>query len=139
MNPDYSVLTNWADCDAATAHATFELETLQHRDQGYDLADKRADLSQEAGQAALAKKDAEIAAAQHHAAQPGLSTQQKEDAEDVVLLLQAQRKKIVRDNRDQTGSARFKLSVDAAQIAAQAALLQQVLAGIAAHRATLPG
>ena len=76
MNPDYSLLTTWAECDAATADVTFELKTFSYRDSGLDLAGERASRSQASGAAALAKKDSEILVAQGLAALAGLTPQQ---------------------------------------------------------------
>ncbi|RTQ45724.1 hypothetical protein EJV47_24880 [Hymenobacter gummosus] len=133
-NPDYSLLTTIAECDDAEAAVTLELETFDHRDRGYTLADKRADASQAAGSATLAKKDEEIAQAQYKAAAPGLAGQAKQDADDLVELLQAQRKKIVRDNRADTGLGRFKITVDAAQAENQTTLLSSIRDGVRARR-----
>ncbi|SDY58086.1 hypothetical protein [Hymenobacter psychrophilus] len=138
MNPDYTLLTNWAECDAATADVNFELKTYSYRDTGLDLADERADRSQASGAAALAKKDGEILTAQGQAALPSLTPQQQQDALDVVELLQSERKKIMRGNRTSAGTARFLKTVDAAQVQAQVDVLTAVLAGIATQRATLP-
>ena len=137
MNPDYSLLTTWAECDAATADVNFELKTYSYRDTGLDLADARADRSQASGAAALAKKDGEILTAQGQAALPGLTPQQQQDALDNVELLQAQRKKIMRGNRTSAGTDRFLKTVDAAQVQGQVDVLTAALAGIAAQRATL--
>ena len=60
MNPDYSFLTNWAQCDAAKADVEFELKTFSYRDTGLEITDERASRSQASGVAALAKKDGEI-------------------------------------------------------------------------------
>ncbi|MBT9392347.1 hypothetical protein KLP40_04155 [Hymenobacter sp. NST-14] len=138
MNPDYALLTTRAECDAATADVTFELKTFSHRDAGLDIADERASRSQASGAAALAKKDAEILVAQGQAAVPGLTPEQQQDANDALELLQAQRKKIMKSNRTSAGTARFLSTVDAAQVQGQVEVLTAVLAGIAAHRATLP-
>ncbi|OON67602.1 hypothetical protein [Hymenobacter sp. CRA2] len=137
MNPDYSLLTTWAECDAAAADVTFELETYSYRDSGLDLAGKRATRSQAAGAAALAKKDKEIMAAQRDADAGGLTAQQQQDANDALELLQYQRKKIVRDNRASAGTDRFLSTLDAAQVQGQVDILTAALAGITAHRATL--
>jgi len=137
MNPDYSFLTTWAECDAATVDVTFELKTYSYRDFGLDLADDRADRSQAAGAATLAKKDAEILRAQDEAARTGLTPQEQQDANDALELLLAQRKKIMKDNRTSAGTARFLGTVDAVQVQAQVDLLTAVLAGIAARRAEL--
>ncbi|WP_143069747.1 MULTISPECIES: hypothetical protein [Hymenobacter] len=137
MSPDYSLLTTWAECDAATADVNFELKTYSYRDTGLDLADERADRSQASGAAALAKKDGEILTAQGQAALPGLTPQQQQDALDNLELLQAQRKKIMRSNRSTAGTDRFLKTVDAAQVQGQVDVLTAALAGIAAHRATL--
>lgn len=139
MHPDYSLLTTWAECDAATADVTFELKTFSYRDSGLDLAGERATRSQANGAAALTKKDAEILIAQGQAAVPGLTPQQQQDALDEVELLQAQRKKIMKANRATAGTDRFLSTVDAAQVQSQVEVLTATLDGIAAHRATLPG
>ena len=138
MNPDYSFLTTWAECDAAKADVEFELKTFSYRDTGLDLAGERASRSQTSGAAALAKKDSDILAAQNQAAVAGLTPQQKQDADDEVELLQAQRKKIVKANRVSAGTDRFLATVDAAQVQGQVDVLTAALAGIAARRATLP-
>ena len=137
MNPDYSFLTNWAECDAATVDVTFELKTFSYRDTGLEITDERASRSQASGVAALAKKDGEILIAQGQAAVVGLSPLELQDANDKVELLQAQRKQIMKANRVSAGTARFLGTVDAAQIDGQVAVLTTVLAGIAAHRDTL--
>ncbi|UOQ52294.1 hypothetical protein [Hymenobacter cellulosivorans] len=137
MNPDYSLLTTWAQCDAATADVTFELKTFTHADSGLDLADDRAARSQASAAAALAKKDKEIAAAERDAAAPGLTPEEQEDADDALDLLRLQRKKIVKNNRANVGTERFLGSVDAGQVQTQVDYLNTVLAGIAAHRDTL--
>ena len=137
MNPDYLQLTTWAQCDAATADVTFELKTFNYRDTGLDLAGERASRSQAAGQATLAKKDAEIIIAQGQAAVPGLTPQQQLDAADALELLVAQRKKIMRDNRVSIGTDRFLGTVDAAQVQGQVDVLTTTLAGIATRRAAL--
>ena len=137
MNPDYSFLTTWAECDAAKTDVEFELKTFSYRDTGLDLAGERAARSQTSGAAALAKKDGEILIAQGQAAVAGLTPQQQEDAEDAVELLQAQRKKIVKSNRVSAGTDRFLATVDAAQVQGQVDVLTAALAGIAARRATL--
>ncbi|GAB3832716.1 hypothetical protein [Hymenobacter jeollabukensis] len=137
MTPDYALLTTWADCDAALKDVNYELKTFSYRDNGLDLADDRATRSQEAGAAALARKDAEILRAQGEAGLAGLSAQEQLDADDKVELLQAQRKKIVRDNRASTGNARFQASLDAVQVQGQVDILTAARDGIIAHRATL--
>ena len=137
MNPDYSFLTTWAECDAAKADVEFELKTFSYRDTGLDLAGERASRSQTSGAAALAKKDSDILAAQNQAAVAGLTPQQKQDADDEVELLQAQRKKIVKANRVSAGTDRFLGTVDAAQVQGQVDVLTAVLAGIATRRAQL--
>ena len=136
-NPDYSFLLTPADCDEAEKEVTFELETFTARDYNYGVADKRAGRSQEAGTATLAKKDAEIAEAQYRAAAPGLAGQAKQDADDTVELLLSQRKKILRDNRADTGAGRFKISVDAVQAESQVALLTTIRDGIQNRRREL--
>jgi hypothetical protein len=138
MNPDYSFLTNWAECDAAKTDVEFELKTFSYRDTGLDLAGERASRSQTAGAAALAKKDGEILVAQGQAAVAGLTAQQQEDADDAVELLQAQRKKIVKSNRVSAGTARFLATVDAAQVQGQVDVLADALKGIDDRRAKLP-
>ncbi len=137
MNPNYALLTTWAECDAATADVAFELKTYSHRDTGLDIADERATRSKASGEAALAKKDREILIAQGEAAVAGLTPQQKQDADDAVELLEAERKKIMKANRVSAGTARFLGSVDGGQVQAQVDFLTAVLAGIAAHRLTL--
>ena len=137
MNPDYSFLTNWAECDAAAADVAFELKTYTHRDVGLEITDERASRSQADGVAALAKKDHDILIAQGEAAVAGLTPQQKQDADDNVELLQAQRKKIMKANRVSVGTDRFLGTVDAAQVDAQVETLTKVLEGIAARRANL--
>ena len=137
MTPDYSLLTTFAECDAATADVTFELKTFSYRDTGLDIADERASRSQTSGVAALAKKDGEILIAQGQAAVPGLTPQQQQDAADAVELLQAQRKRIMKNNRTSAGTDRFLDTVDGAQVQSQVDVLTTVLAGIATHRATL--
>ena len=138
MNPDYSLLTTWAECDAATADVTFELKTFSYRDAGLEITGERAGRSQASGAAALAKKDGEILGAQGQAAVPGLTPQQQQDANDAVELLQAQRKKIMKANRVSAGTARFLGTVDAAQVQGQVDVLTAALKGIADRRATLP-
>jgi hypothetical protein len=137
MSPDYSLLTTWAECDAAKADVEFELETFSYRDSGLDLADKRATRSQTAGAAAIAKKDKEILIAQGQTAVAGLTPEQKQDAEDEVELLQAQRKKLMRANRSSVGTDRFLATVDAAQVQGQVDVLTTTLAGIATRRSQL--
>lgn len=137
MSPDYSLLTTWAECDAATADVTFELKTFSYRDTGLDLAGERASRSQASGAAALAKKDSEILVAQGQAAVPGLTPQQQQDALDAVELLQAQRKKIMKNNRASVGTDRFLSTVDAVQVQGQVDVLTDALAGIATRRAQL--
>ena len=137
MNPDYSFLTTWAECDAATVDVSFELKTFSYRDTGLDLAGERASRGQASGAAALAKKDGEILVAQGQAAVAGLTAQQQQDADDAVELLQAQRKRIVKANRVSAGTARFLATVDAAQVQGQVDILTAALAGIVARRATL--
>lgn len=137
MNPDYSLLTTWAECDAAKADVEFELETFSYRDNGLDLAGKRATRSQTAGAAALAKKDGEILVAQGQATVAGLTPEQLQDANDEVELLQAQRKKIMKANRTSAGTDRFLATVDAAQVQGQVDVLTAALAGIATRRAQL--
>lgn len=137
MTPDYTLLTTWAECDAATADVAYELKGYSVRDTALDYSADRADHSQAAGAAALAKKDGEIAVAQGQAAVAGLTAQQQQDATDAVELLQAQRKQIVKRNRTITGTARFLTTVDATQNQAQVDTLTAVLAGIVAQRATL--
>lgn len=137
MNPDYSFLTNWAECDAAKADVEFELKTFSYRDTGLDIADERASRSQVSGAAALVKKDSDILIAQGQAAVVGLTSQQQQDAADAVELLQAQRKKIMKDNRVSAGTDRFLGTVDAAQVQGQVDVLTAALAGIATRRAGL--
>ncbi|MDB5270570.1 MAG: hypothetical protein JWP58_3610 [Hymenobacter sp.] len=137
MNPDYSFLTTWAECDAAKADVEFELKTFSYRDTGLDLAGERATRSKTAGAAALAKKDVEILVAQGQAAVAGLSAQQQEDADDAVELLQAQRKKIAKSNRVSAGTDRFLATVDAAQVQGQVDVLTDALKGIADRRTDL--
>ena len=137
MNPDYSFLTNWAQCAAAKADVEFELKTFSYRDTGLEITDERASRSQTSGVAALAKKDGEILVAQGQAAVAGLTPLQQQDAEDAVELLQAQRKKIVKANRVSAGTDRFLATVDAAQIQGQVDVLTAALAGIATRRAQL--
>ncbi|AMR26896.1 hypothetical protein A0257_07105 [Hymenobacter psoromatis] len=137
MNPDYSLLTTKAECDAATADVTYELKTFSYRDTGLDLADDRATRSQASGAAALARKEADIVVAQGQATLPGLTALQQQDAADALELLQAQRKQLLKRNRTTTGTDRFLASVDAAQVQAQVDTLTAVLAAIVARRATL--
>lgn len=137
MNPDYSFLTTWAECDAAKDDVTFELKNFSYRDTGLEITDERASRSQASGVAALAKKDGEILIAQGQAAVAGLTPVQQQDAADNVELLQSQRKKIVKANRVGAGTARFLGTVDAAQVQGQVDVLTAVLAGIATHRAQL--
>ncbi|MDQ2770924.1 MAG: hypothetical protein M3Y54_10545 [Bacteroidota bacterium] len=137
MNPDYSLLTIWAECDAAKTDVEFELKTFSYRDTGLDLAGERATRSQASGAAALVKKDGDILTAQGQAALPGLTAQQKQDADDAVELLQAERKKIMKANRTTAGTARFLGTVDAAQVQGQVDVLTAALAGIATRRAQL--
>ena len=137
MNPDYSFLTTWAECDAAKADVEFELKTFNYRDTGLEITDERASRSKTAGAAALAKKDGEILTAQGMAAVAGLTPQQQQDANDKVELLQAQRKQIMKANRVSAGTARFLGTVDAAQVQGQVDVLTAALAGIATRRAQL--
>ncbi len=137
MNPDYSFLTTWAECDAAKTDVEFELKTFNYRDTGLEISDERTSRSHASGVAALAKKDGEILTAQGQAAVAGLTAQQVQDANDKVELLQAQRKQIVKANRVSAGTARFLATVDAAQVQGQVDVLTAALAGIATRRAQL--
>ncbi|GAB2941702.1 hypothetical protein GCM10027048_02670 [Hymenobacter coalescens] len=137
MTPDYSLLTTQAECDAALEDVNFELETYTVRDSTLGLAGKRATRSQQAGAETLARKDAEILRARGEAAIAGLSAQEQQDADDKVELLQAQRKKIMRDNRASAGTDRFLAVLDAVQVQGQVDILTAARDGITAHRATL--
>ncbi|WP_046244934.1 hypothetical protein [Hymenobacter terrenus] len=134
---DFTSLDTWAKCDKATEEVTFERKSFTVRDASIDLADERADRSQASGIAALAKKDGEILSTQNLLATAGLTPEARQDTADELELLQAQRKQIVKRNRQTSGTASFLADVDAGQVESQVAVLTAVLDGIATQRATL--
>lgn len=138
MAIDYSVLTTRAECDAATQELDFELKTFATRDANLDLADDRAGRAKDNTAAQLSKVNGEIASLDYRLAQPGLDATTQADLADEREGYVVQRKKLEKRNRQATGPNRLLADVDAEQIAIQVALLNQVKAGIAAHRATLP-
>jgi hypothetical protein len=138
MALDYSILTDRAQCDKATEEIDFELKTFSARDLNADVADDRADRSQNTTATQLSKVNGEISSLDYRLAQPGLSAEELEDLTDEREALVVQQKKLTKRNRQVTGVVRFLADVDVEQIAQQVALLTQVKASIAAHRATLP-
>ena len=134
---DLATLDTWAKCDAATTEVTFRRKTYSVRDANIDLADDRSTRSLMSGTEALAKKDGEILSAQGRLAATGLTVQAHQDIADELELLQAQRKQVVKHNRQSSGTAVFLTDVDAGQVAGQVAVLTAVLASIVTQRATL--
>lgn len=137
LDIDFARLTTHAQCDAAKSEVAFELKTYSVRDQNLELAGNRADRSQGAAAAALAKKDGEIVSVQNQLTATGLTADQQQDLRDELELLQAQRKQLVKRNRQNAGTEVFLAAVDAVQVDAQVAVLTAVLAAIDTHRATL--
>jgi hypothetical protein len=134
---DYALLTDRAECDAATADLDFELLTSTTRDANLDLADLRADRSQASSTGQLAVLDGKITAAESLIAATGIAPALLEATTDDLALLRAQRTKLAKRNRLSTGTTRFLASVDAQQIADQVATLTAAKAGVVTHRATL--
>lgn len=134
---DYTLLTNRAECDAATADLDFELLTYTTRDANLDLADLRADRSQATSTGQLALLDGKITAAESLLAATGIAPALLEATTDDLALLRAQRTKLAKRNRLSTGTTRFLASVDAQQVTDQVATLTTAKAGVVAHRATL--
>lgn len=136
---DYSALKTREECDKAKAEVEFERRTLANRDEDADIADERADRSQLSITSQLAKVNARITTAEAVLAAPGIDADTQETTTDELAALQVQRTRLLKRQRQGSGLARFLAAVDAEQVAVQVAALTTILAGIDAHRATLPG
>ena len=134
---DFDLLTTRAMCDEATGELAFETKTFTTRDANIELADERADRSQNSAAAALTRKDGEIQSVQSQLTATGLAPEMQQDLTDKLELLQAQRKQLVKRGRQTAGVGRFLAAVNAVQVDGQVEVLQAILAAIAAHRATL--
>lgn len=137
MPVDFSFLTTFAECDAATAEIDFELKTFTVRDVVIDLADDRADRAKSSTTSRLAKVNGKIASADAVLASAGIDDDTREEATDERAALLVQRTALTKRNRLSTGTARFMVDVDAEQVDTQVATLTGIKAGIAAHRPTL--
>lgn len=135
---DYSSLKTREECDLAKAEVEFERRTFANRDEDADIADVRAGRTQASATSQLAKVEARIASANAVLAAPGIDAELQETTTDELAALQVQRTRLVKRQRQSTGLARFLAAVDAEQVAAQVAALTAIIAGIDAHRATLP-
>jgi len=137
---DYSSLKTREECDLAKAEVEFERRTYANRDEDADIADVRAGRTQASTTSQLAKVEARIASANAVLAAPGIDAELQETTTDELAALQVQRTRLVKRQRQRqsTGLARFLAAVDAEQVAAQVATLTAIIAGIDAHRATLP-
>ncbi|MDO7876794.1 hypothetical protein Q5H93_18760 [Hymenobacter sp. ASUV-10] len=135
---DYSSLKTREECDLAKAEVEFERRTYANRDEDADIADVRAGRTQASTTSQLAKVEARIASANAVLAAPGIDAELQETTTDELAALQVQRTRLVKRQRQSSGLARFLAAVDAEQVAAQVATLTTIIAGIDAHRATLP-
>lgn len=137
MPISYGPLTTFALCDAATRKLTFRVKTLTTRDAVLDLADDRAALSQEEVADQLLKVNGKIAEATFKLTQPGLDAAATEVLTDELDAHRIHRRRLERRATQVAGLDDFFTDVDAEEVAVRVAKLQEVLAGIAAHRATL--
>ena len=135
---DYSSLKTREECDLAKAEVEFERRTFANRDEDADIADVRAGRTQASTTSQLAKVEARIASANAVLAAPGIDAELQETTTDALAALQVQRTRLEKRQRQSSGLARFLAAVDAEQVAAQVAALTAIIAGIDAHRATLP-
>lgn len=133
----YAALTTFALCDAATRKLTFRVKSLTTRDAVLDLAEDRADLSQEAIAAQLLKVNGQLAEVAFKLTQPGLDPVATATLTDDEDALKIQRRRLERRATQVAGLDEFLADVDAEEVDVRVAKLEQVLAGIVAHRATL--
>jgi len=138
MPVDYSILTDRAQCDAATIEVDFELRVFTARDLNLDLADERADRSKSSTTAQLAKVNSQIASADAVLATAGIDEETREASTDERAALLVLRTRLQKRARQALGTNRFLDNVDTEQIAIQVALLTTVKAGIAQRRTELP-
>lgn len=134
---DYSSLTDWALCDAATAEIEFALKTFITREAVGELADTRSERSKTSTAAQLAKVNARIGTQDILLASSGIDAETQQEATDERADLLVQRTKLIKRNRLVSGLALFMADVAAEQVDAQVATLNTVKAGIVTHRTTL--
>jgi predicted aminopeptidase len=139
MPLDYSTLTDRAMCDKASEEIDFELLTFSAHDVNDNLADKRTERTQSSTTSQLAVVEAKIASKQAILAATGIDDDTRENTQTELDTLLIQRRKLQKRGRQASGYKEFLADVDAEQNAAQVALLTSIKAGIAQHRATLPG
>ena len=137
MAADYSLLTNWAMCDQATAEIEFELKTFTTREAQGELADTRSTRTATTTTAELAKVNSLIGSKDVLLATTGLDADTIQQATDERAALLVRRTSLTKRGRLASGLDRFLTDVDAEQVANQVATLTTVKAGVATRRATL--
>ena len=134
---DFTPLDTWAKVDEVVADVTYDNDEAGFQVAAGQRTDRRAARSQSQGAKALAKKNADLLSAQNQAAVPGLTAQEKQDADEKVEALVSQRKTILRNNRVNNGPEAVLADIDAAPAAGERAFYVALLAALATHRATL--
>ncbi len=138
MAVDYSLLTDRAMCDAATAEINFELKTYTTRVAQGELTDTRTERTATSTTAQLARVNAQIATQDILLATPGLDADTLSVAADEHAALLVRRTALTKRNRLASGLDRFLADVDTDQVAAQVATLTTAKEGVATRRAALP-
>ncbi len=134
---DFAPLDTWAKVDEVVTSVADDDADAGTEESIQARTDRRAARSQSKGAQALARKNTEILIAQGQAAVPGLTGQDKQDADDKVEALISQRKTILRTNRATSGTAVVLDDIDAALTTGDRSFYTQLLAALATHRATL--
>ena len=134
---DYAKLKTRADCDEATTKVSLERKTYAAHDLTLEVAGDRAGVTATDAAARLLKVESEIAQKTQYLTNVGLTSSEIETATDRIAALEVQRTALRKRGRVSSGVGAFLQSVDADQYDANLAVLDTVLAGIAAHRATL--
>ena len=138
MALDLSLLTTKAECDTALTSLAAELDPYQVRDTNLDYRDRQATRTEDDVAAQLAGAEAEIAAYTAILAMPNITDTMRKLNESKLRRTNDRRDNLTERGEARSGPPAFLADVDAAQNAAQVALLTDAQAQVSARKAALP-
>jgi hypothetical protein len=138
MALNLNLLTTQAECDTAQAGLAAELDTYQVRDTNLDYRDRQSTRTKDDVAAQLAGADAEVAAYTAILAMPNITDTMRKLNESKLRRTNDRRDNLTERGEARTGAPAFLADVDAAQNAAQVALLTDAQAQVSTRKAALP-
>jgi hypothetical protein len=134
---DVRLLKTYADCDAALASLRKEKATYAHRDYNQSYSETQA--TDRAGTLAAqhAKALDDVTRYTEDVARTGLTKQQQTTARRNLIVASARRDSLALSMEAVSGAEAYLAGVDADQVDAQIATLDQAIQEVTDHKATL--